>query len=426
MKLLCYSTLAALAVLVGLSGSIGSFREGTFAQAQECTVTVQPGESIQAAIDQAQEGAVICLSAGIWEENLKIEKKSLVLRGAGAEETVIDGVEEGYPVVWIMGPEEAQTASVKVERLSITGAKGWCADWDKGVCAYGMLIQGATRVEITDSTISENWGEGIWLRGSSQAEITRSTISGNLGDGIELSDLSQAEITGSTISENSGDGIEVSGSSLVEITSSIIFKNEWAGVLLGDSAQAEITDSIISGNLGRDSIKLWDLARVKIMGSTISENRGGISLRGSARIVIIDSAISKNIEAGVILFGSARAEITGSIISENWGGIMLEGSARAEITDSVIFGNDEDGIVLRGSARAIIEGNEIIDNGSYGVALFQPPCFPFDEVFEGHVSGKENTIPGPDEPNGNKKGAVCPSPELDFLMTEEGGEYRGG
>ena len=45
----------------------------------EYTITVQPGESIQAAIDKAPAGAVICLSAGVWEENIKIER-SLTLR----------------------------------------------------------------------------------------------------------------------------------------------------------------------------------------------------------------------------------------------------------------------------------------------------------------------------------------------------------
>jgi nitrous oxidase accessory protein len=67
-------------------------------------VVVRPGESLQTAIDAAPAGAVIVLSEGRWEENVKIEK-SLTLRGTGADVTVISGVEEGYPVVWIAGPD---------------------------------------------------------------------------------------------------------------------------------------------------------------------------------------------------------------------------------------------------------------------------------------------------------------------------------
>jgi len=118
-----------------------------------------------------------------------------------------------------------------------------------------------------------------------------------------------------------------------------------------------------------------------------------------------------------------RATISGSSFSENGDGIVLEDSARATISDSTISGNGSDGIWLEDSAQATIESNQIINNKGYGVALYQQSCYDTNQVFTGHVSGKANTILGPDDPNGNKKGAVCPSPELDFLMTEQGGEY---
>jgi hypothetical protein len=47
-----------------------------------CRVTVKAGDSIQQAIEQAQPGAVICLSTGRWDENLVISD-SITLRGEG-------------------------------------------------------------------------------------------------------------------------------------------------------------------------------------------------------------------------------------------------------------------------------------------------------------------------------------------------------
>ena len=198
-----YVTLAVSAALL-LAITIGGLGE----QRPPCTIFVQPGESIQAAIDQAPEGAVICLPTGIWEENIKIER-SLTLRGTGAE-TIIDGVKWGHPVVWIMGPEEAvQTISVRVEGLMITGAEGRCVDEDKGICAHGVLIRGSAQVAITGATISENGKAGIWIANLARAEITDSTISENKADGIHLRDEAILRLVDSRILRNLGYGVSV-------------------------------------------------------------------------------------------------------------------------------------------------------------------------------------------------------------------------
>jgi len=310
LKLLRYFTLA-MWVLVALLSPMWShsLHDGALAQDQpECTVVVQPGESIRAAIDGTEEGAVICLAEGTWEENIKIEK-SLTLRGVGPEQTVIDGIQEGFPVVWITTSEEAQTVSVRIEDLRITGGEGECADRDKSICPSGLLIQGMARVKVTDCAVSATARHGIKVT-SAQTVITDATISGNRNDGLVLVS-GQATVSGSTISDNHLHGI-----------------------------------------------RLW-------------------------------------------------------------------GSAQIEITNSTIHGNMRDGVRLASSSQATIVETKIAANRDYGVALFQRPCSSTDWIFSGHLAGRANTIPGPEEPEGNGKGAVCPE-ELDFLMTAEGGEYPLG
>jgi parallel beta-helix repeat protein len=339
MKLMRYFTLAALAALLGLGGSLASWSGGALAQAQECTVTVQPGESIQKAINQAAEGDVICLAEGTWEENIKIEK-SLTLRGVDVERTIIDGVRRGYPVAQIVTSEVAHEVTfVKLKELTITGAPAlWvsgarkiCADPVNAICAAGVLIRGSARIEIASTIISKNTYAGISILSAAVVRIASSTISENGWGGIRLRDQVRVEVIDSSISNSS------------------------IGIIVWDSAQAEIIDSTITGNRA-GGIWIGVLAEVQIIGLIISRNGGaGVSLSESVRITMVS--------------------------------------------------------------------NEVIRNGGYGVALRQRPCYDTDEVFTGHVSGKQNTIPGPEEPDGNGKGAVCPSPELGFLMTEEGGEY---
>jgi hypothetical protein len=63
------TALIVLMMAVSKTGSVG------LAQVN-CTVTVQPGESIQKAIDAAQEGAIICLTEGIWEEGISESRRA--------------------------------------------------------------------------------------------------------------------------------------------------------------------------------------------------------------------------------------------------------------------------------------------------------------------------------------------------------------
>ena len=250
-------------------------------EGSECMITVQPGEWIQAAIDKAPEGAVICLAEGEWRENIVIEK-SLTLRGQGAQRSVIRARAGGRPVVLISSDEEIR---VHIENLTVTGSRDH----------YGILVQGSARVTIDRCSVFANEWEGIELRDSVQATIWESTISENGEAGITLSKLAQATIEGSTISNNKEDGITLWGSAQATITSSTVSENGNVGVWLGSSAQAVITES------------------------TISENReNGIALLGSAQAIITKNIISGNKQVGIYLTNSAQATIIGNVIKENF------------------------------------------------------------------------------------------------------------
>jgi parallel beta-helix repeat protein len=378
-----------IAVLVlGLAVALLSLGTSSGTQDQpECTVTVQPGESIQAAIDKAEEGAVICLAEGTWEENLVIGK-GLTLRGLGPEKSVIKGVKEGEPVILIISDAEI---GVIVEGLTLAKAKGGCAEWPLR-CADGLSFGGRVKATIRGNTISRNWDDGISMRGSAQATISGNTIWGNR-DGISMRDSAQA-----TIEENA-----ISG-------------NAW-GINIRASAQATISGNTISGN--GYGISMGDSTQATIEENTISENKEhGISMGGSAQATIEENTISGNERDGISMLASAQATISGNTISGNEGdGIsMMWGSAQATIEENTISGNWDDGISMLASAQATIEENKITDNKDYGVALYQRPCYDTPLVFGGAVRGRVNEI------SGNKKGEVCPA-ELAFLMTEAGGCY---
>jgi nitrous oxidase accessory protein NosD len=64
--------------------------------AQAITISVEPGESIQTAIDEARPGDILEVRSGIYRENIDINK-CLTLRGidSGGEKPTIIGGDEG-------------------------------------------------------------------------------------------------------------------------------------------------------------------------------------------------------------------------------------------------------------------------------------------------------------------------------------------
>jgi len=176
-------------------------------------VTVLPGESIQAAIDQAPEGAVICLTEGTWEENIEI-KKTLALRGSGIAQTTIKGKEVGKPVIYIVSPgteaivEELTIAEAKIGTLGLVTAQ------EDGV----FVPPGPTKVTLKGVQISGNGDDGLEVQGRAQVRIENSIIEGNGAgqvcaaapqtcNGIEVGMESQVTLINSTIEENADWGI---------------------------------------------------------------------------------------------------------------------------------------------------------------------------------------------------------------------------
>ena len=173
--------------------------------AEDCTVTVLPGESIQAAIDAAPEGATLCLAEGEWKEHITIEK-SLTLKAAQIEsqpQVVIRSAREHWPVIRIRSEEPID---VTIQGLTITGAFGICYQGEpEWICADGISVHGKATATIEGNTISHNWF-GIRLRDSSQATIEGNAMSDNW-HGISMWDSSLAAITGNEIRDNTGYGV---------------------------------------------------------------------------------------------------------------------------------------------------------------------------------------------------------------------------
>ncbi len=347
------------------------------------TVAVQPGESIQAAIDAAPEGAVILLAAGEWQEPLTITK-SLTLRGEGPDKTTIRGQERDIALIKASNPG-GQKALVVIQGLSAIGSR------------RSLWLDGTLHATVMDATVSGSAGTyGIYIDGAVRVTVLNSSVVANDEFGIAVADSAQATIVACTIGNNGTTGIGLLGSS-----------------------QATIANCAINGH--PQGIWVTDNGRATVIGGTSSNNGTGVSLRSSGQATVAGCTIVGATGSGVLLQAGAQITMNGCTVSSCNAGVNLQGHAAAFVAGCTIASSTTYGVGLQESAQATIVGNEIVENGMAGLRLLERPCVATSDVFKGRVAGRDNLIPGPTDPMGNVSAGVCPDVLL-FLTTKEGGQ----
>lgn len=350
----------------------------TAEQTPSCTVFVQPGESIQAAIDAAPVGAVVCLGAGEWEEHLTIGK-TLTLRGEAADTTTIRGYQETVPVITIHAPGE-QAVVVVLFGLTLTG---------------GM---------------AEGRGSGLLIEDAAQAMVTDCTVSGNFS-GIELHDSSQATIEDCKVVDSRG------GPGLLPCFPDIY--------LYFDRPPEIIDDPYIFGSASSEApcgvgVVVTNRAQAKIMGCVVSQNAtAGIFLLADAVATIRGCTVSENAGPGIGLSDSAEVTVEDCTVSGNIRGVELAGMAQAEISNNRLHDNRIAGISSWSSCQARGEGNAMMENGVDLVGnIADMSRLPLAEATEQEVSYPDPRFPSLQ----HAVDALVPGGRL----TVRDGEYFGG
>jgi parallel beta-helix repeat protein len=235
---------------------------------------------IQDAIDNASDGDLIFVFAGIYYENILIYK-SLHLIGENTETTLIDG--QGINDVVIIIAD-----FVTIERFTIQNSSR-----DVSENYAGILVE-SNHTTISNNIITDNYDAGIYL-----AQVTYTTISENniseSDNGIWVYESSNNKITNNNV-HNNFLGIFLRGSSKNQITDNTIHHNDVYGILFFDSTQNSVQDnSIRSQSFIGTGISLRYSSQNTLQSNTIAYNKNiGISLDGSNSNVISENSIQGN------------------------------------------------------------------------------------------------------------------------------------
>lgn len=218
------------------------------------TITVQPGESIQEAIDQARNGDVIEVVSGTYEESVDVNKPLAII-----------GIDSGKGMPIIDAGSE-----------------------------YGPVHLTADGCQVIGFRILHTHGHGIDMN-SDHNRIANNTIEA-CGAGIFLS-----QSDGNVLSNND-----------VKISC-----KGWMGLLPSDGIQLmDSFDNIIEGNRATSSwigIYLMNSRNNTVRKNIAYENEHGIALMSSSNNSILENDARNNQEEGIGLLDSC----SGNMIAEN-------------------------------------------------------------------------------------------------------------
>jgi hypothetical protein len=225
------------ASLLACRGSAQEARgETVMTQADDCTVTLEPGSALGAALEGAADLAVICLKPGTYTGSHLIAR-SVTLRALG--EGVVLDAEQAGPVLAV----HANGLTVRVEGVTLTGGR-----FETG---GGFDLQGRSEVTLLKCLIKGNvagdYGGGGVYANRGTLVVTDSVIEGNQsrwGGGVLADTVSWIVLEGTTIRGNSA--------------------ARGGGLVVRDGAKVELKGGSIEGNTATDA----DGAPVYLAGTT--------------------------------------------------------------------------------------------------------------------------------------------------------------
>ncbi|HOO53320.1 MAG TPA: NosD domain-containing protein [Methanothrix sp.] len=198
--------------------------------------------TIQAAIEAAEDGEVVEVESGTYNENVVVDK-SITLRGVDTG--------EGVPVVNARGNGSAvilKADGIVLEGLYITNAGSYPSAGIE-VVSNDNLIAGL-------GVWNSEW-VGIYLKGCTNTTISESISSNNGNDGILAFRAPGNFVKDNVVSNNGDDGIQLLNSDNVRVESNVVVNNTDVGIFL-DTSQ-----------------------NIVVVGNTLSYNNKGIGLKNS-------------------------------------------------------------------------------------------------------------------------------------------------
>ena len=303
-----------------------------------CTVQVLAGQSIQAALDGAPPGAVVCVGPGTYHENLLIAKDAITLQGAGPGTTVLEP------------PAQPVNVCLKLffppVDLEQNGLNGICI---ANVDSQGNMIATVSDVRVTGFTVRDFPGVGIVFAYTDRPRADHNAAMNNGVYGITAFASTHGRFEDNT-SDGSGD----------------------AGIYLGNSPHANFTikDNTITAALW--GILVRDSAHADVTGNTLHDNCSGLvflntgTLSGAGHVVATGNTAIHNDNL-------CPGNETGLPFTLTGLGILIAGGDHIVLQGNTVRANQPGGVPSIVDGVALAGGIVVVS--TQDVSVFGPPYF---------------------------------------------------
>lgn len=289
---------------------------------------VQPGASIQQAIEGAEAGDVIVVTAGRYTERLRIAKP-LTLRG------------EGRPQ--LRGGLTGDTIRVTASDVTIEGLLVMDSGDSLKAQNAGIYLQpGAHRATVRDCELHYNLF-GLWIEKADDVRIERNLITGKRdyrsaqrGNGIQLYNSQRARVIGNRISFVR-DAIYVDVSHDAEFRANRLHHSRYGTHYMNSYRN------------------LWQ-------GNDSWHNRGGLALMEVRDQQVRDNRAWDNSDHGIMLRTIQDAVVEDNVVARNARGFFVYDAEYNTLRDNLVIDNHTGVHLWAGSTRNVVDGNDFIGN----------------------------------------------------------------
>jgi nitrous oxidase accessory protein len=292
------------------------------------TWRVQPGESIQTAIDHAVPGDVVEVMRGRYRENLRVDKP---LTLSGLDRPTISGGLSGDTI-------RVTAEDVVIEGLIVTDSGDSLRDQNAGI----YIRPGAHRAVVRDCDLTYNLF-GLWIEKANDVRIERNLITGKRdyrssqrGNGIQLYNTKGARILDNNVSF-------VRDAIYVDVTHNAVFRGN------------RMHRSRYGTHYMNSYHNLWE-------DNDVFLNRGGLALMEVRHQEVRNNRAWGNSDHGIMLRTIQDSLVENNVVAGNQRGFFIYDAEYNTLRGNLVVDNIVGMHVWAGSKNNVVERNDFVAN----------------------------------------------------------------